>query len=193
MDASESEDGEFADKPRGADWLLRGLEPEQKFASDPLSDDCIDAAKRAQTHCDPTYPGWQIYSRVVRGEKLFDRQIAAWAIWMARLWSRCRVFRQRRRVCVVRRSARENAWIARAGLDAVYFVIHGYYPVGLGSDAVSAQLGVDNELYKRFRDDLLKLMLAGFNNYVAELHLQLRYVEQENREYKNNFRLITAF
>lgn len=150
-----------------SDWDVRGREIEQVFSRNPIPDNCIDAANRAADMFDSRFPGWQLYCRVIRGESIFDRQIAAWAIGMGRLYARMRKRNGRR---VVRADARRNDWIAQAALDSVEFLVFGKY--SLSSDASAKRLAVDDELYGRFRSDLTDLMTLGFQSYAAILHRQ---------------------
>lgn len=148
------------------DYDIRALEIEQIFALNPLPDNCIDAANLAAQKFPLRFPGWQIYCRIVRGESVFDRQITAWAIGAARIYSRMRKTNGRQ---VVGHASR-GPWIAQAAVDAVESVI-------LGKSARSAatsslQHGVDDEMYARFRNELAGLILLGFQGYAAELHCQ---------------------
>ena len=55
------------------DWSLRGVDADQVFASQQLSDTAMTAACRVTARFDPSFPGWQLYRRVVAGTNLFDR------------------------------------------------------------------------------------------------------------------------
>lgn len=155
------------------DYDVRSLSAEQVFALTPLPDNCVDAANRAARRFDSGFPGWQLYCRIVRGESIFDRQIMAWAISSARMYSR---MRKRNGQCVVRKAAR-GRWIAQAGADALDALIFGRRVES--TSKVAHLLDVDDELYERFRLELLGLMALGFSGYVAEVHYQLYRVRLE--------------
>jgi hypothetical protein len=165
------------------DYDIRGKEPEQVFALEPLPDECIDAANRTAAMFDPSLPGWQLYSRIVRGDKVFDRQLAAWAIRSARIYSRAKKVNGRR---VVRPKTR-GRWIAQAGIDALELVIRCGETRQVMHHAESAsaaanRFGVDNEVYAQFRGNLAAMMMVGFNGYVSTLHWQLTRVILDCRQ-----------
>jgi len=159
----------------GGDWTVRGLEPEQKFAATNLSDDCIDAANRAQ-RSNPNFPGWQFYSRMVRGDTCFDRQLAAYAIALARAYSRCRKLNGR---AVVGVRYRGNAWLTACAFDALERVIFGNNAASAVNQA--ATFDVNAETYATIRNNLADFMAAGVEDFRHELHHMLRKVESANR------------
>lgn len=153
---------------------VRPADADQSFSLVQLSDTCVDAANRAAKRFDPSYPGWQLYSRIVRGDTVFDRQLAAWAIWCARTYVRSR---QRNGHAVVARRGRRNNWIVSAALDALEFCIQGEYAMLAGPTA--ATLGVHNAQYQHVRGVLSAMMVDGFENYRAELHYQYSRVRRD--------------
>lgn len=155
------------------DYDVRSLGAEQFFALTPLRDNCVDAANRAAKRFESGFPGWQLYCRIVRGESIFDRQIMAWAISSARMYSR---MRKRNGQCVVRKAAR-GQWIAQAAADALDTLI--FCRRMESTIVIARRLDVDDKLYERFRLELLGLMTLGFSGYVAELHYQLYRVRLE--------------
>ena len=160
------------------DWQLRGMDAEQKFAQTPMRDDCIDAANRTQRQ-HPNFPGWQLYSRIVRGDACFDRTLAAYAISLARAFSRAK---KRNGHSVVARRGRRNGWIAQCGLDALEFAILGRYSeTARGAASV---LHVDNEVYQRVRGNLADFMMEWFGDFRSDLEHELSLVERANR---NNY------
>ena len=156
------------------DWDIRSLEPEQKFARVGLSFDCIDAANRTQT-LNPNFPGWQLYSRIVRGDTCFDRKLVSYAIRMAYCFARAR-----------KRNGREvvgeryrGPWIAQAGIDALERVIYGRFMESARTQGEG--FGVDIEAYTSIRNVLVAFMSMGMDEFTNGLHYMLRRVEIENR------------
>lgn len=160
-----------------ADKPVKVVTTDQRFACVELSDTCIDAANRTARKFDPAYPGWELYSRIVRGDTVFDRRLRAWAMSAARLYSRARKVNGH---AVVAPRGRSGAWIAQAGLDALEFVIQGYYTDN--AYAAAERLGKDDSQYRKFRGEIAILMLDGFEMYRSELHYQYsRVCRDESR------------
>lgn len=164
----------FPDAPveYGVEW---NKDPSSLFASSSLPDDCIDAANRAAKKFSPGFPGWQLYSRIVRGDAVFDRQLASWAIGVTRRYSRA--IRKTGHPVVAKRN-RSNDWIAQAGLDALHFVIFGNYPES--ARGRTDGLDISHEDFIRLRNDVVKMIGVGFSIYTAELHYQLSLVRRDN-------------
>lgn len=157
---------------------ILGRDTDEAFAMPELSDHCIDAANRTAKLFDPQYPGWQLYSRIVRGDSVYDRQLAAWAIGMARRYARTH------RVSgwsVVGPASRSNDWLAQSAVDALEKLVFGRYSASAQANA--DRLGIDNELYKRVRDGIAVLMSGGFAAYQLELQIQYAKVLREHAEY----------
>ena len=161
-----------------SDYDVRGLGLEQVFALTPIPDDCVDAANRAGPRFDCHFPGWQLYCRIIRGDRLFDRQLAAWAISIGRSYSRAKKVNGRH---VVRLTARKNPWIAQASLDALECVIQGDFSQPAAPTA--HRLGIDDELYSRFRVALASMIAIGFQGYSAILHWE--YTRNRIGVYRN--------
>lgn len=160
-----------------ADKPVKVVTTDQRFACVELSDTCIDAANRTARKFDPAYPGWELYSRIVRGDTVFDRRLRAWAMSAARLYSRARKVNGH---AVVAPRGRSGAWIAQAGLDALEFVIQGCYTDN--AYATAERLGKDDSQYRKFRGDIAAMMLDGFEMYRSELHYQYsRVCRDESR------------
>jgi hypothetical protein len=157
----------------GGDWTLRGMGVEDKLAY--LTEDTIDAANRAQ-RLNPNFPGWQIYTRVHMGDFCFDRQLAAYAVSLARAYARCRKLNGR---AVVGEKFRSNEWLRQCAFDALEFVIFGRH--SLSANARNAQFGVKIETYAHIRNTLAAFIAAGLDDFRTELHYMLRRVESENR------------
>lgn len=157
------------------DWNLRGLEPEQKFAQTPMRPDCIDAANRAQ-RSNPMFPGWQLYSRMVRGDTCFDRCLAAYSISLARAFTRARKLNGR---AVVGSRYRSNDWIAQCAVDALEFVIAGRHSAS--AQAREEALSINDETYAHIRNTLADFIGSALEDFRHELHYLLRKVEAENR------------
>jgi len=159
------------------DKQLRGQSAEQKFAQTPMRDDCADAANRTQRR-HPDFPGWQIYSRIVRGDSCFDRTLAAYAIGLARAFSRAR---KRNGRAVIARRLRRNDYIAQCGIDALEFVIAGRYSETARARALS--FSIDNKVYQKVRGNLADCMLEWYLDFKADVEYELSLVERENRKY----------
>jgi hypothetical protein len=148
----------------------------QRFATAELTDECVDAANRTGPMFDPTYPGWQLYSRIVRGDTVFDRQLIAWAIGCSRAFARAKKLNGQG---VVAPRGRRNDWIAQAGVDALEFVINGKYDES--AHVAAGRLAVWTPKYRKVRGSITAMMLDGFANYQSELHYQYMRVMRENR------------
>jgi hypothetical protein len=153
-----------------------GRDTDEAFAVPELSDYCIEAANRTAKLFDPHYPGWQLYSRVVRGDTVFDRQLAAWAVGMARQHTRARKTNGQ---AVVAPRGRRNDWIAQAGVAALEFVITGRYSES--ANETSDRLGVWHTKYQRIRGEVAAMMADGLTNYQAELHHNYHRILRESR------------
>lgn len=160
-----------------ADDEVRIVTTDQRFATADLSDTCIDAANRTARMFDAAYPGWELYSRIIRGDTVFDRKLFAWAISAARLYSRARKVNGH---AVVAPRGRSGVWIAQAGLDALEFVIRRRYSENAYTTA--SRLDKDDSQYRKFRGEIAALMLDGFEVYRSELHYQYaRVCRDESR------------
>lgn len=155
-----------------------GRDTDEAFAMPELSDACIDAANRTAKLFHPSYPGWELYSRVMRGDSLYDRKLAAWSIGMARRYARTH---QVSGWSVVPPRVRENDWIAQAGVDALENIIFGKYSAS--AQASADRFAIDNELYKRVRDGVAVLMAGGFASYQLELQVQYAKVLRGHPEF----------
>lgn len=153
-----------------------GRDTDEAFAMPELSDACIDAANRTAKLFDAHYPGWQLYSRVVRGDAVYDRQLAAWAIGMARQHTRTRKTNGQ---AVVAPRGRRNDWISQAGVAALEFVISGRYTEA--ASVTAERLGVWHTKYQRIRGEIAAQMVIGFRNYRTELHYNHATVLRESR------------
>jgi hypothetical protein len=150
---------------------------DESFMFETLFDKCKDAGNRASSRFSPEYPGWQLYCRIARGDYRFDRDLEAWAIRMARMYTRTRKINGQ---TVVAPRGRRNDWIAYAGRDALLFVIYGRFPESYNER--SEQHGVHPATYKKVTEDVGICMLAGFEQYRSELHYSLSRVKRENAE-----------
>lgn len=153
-----------------------GRDTDEAFAMPELSDHCIDAANRTAKLFDAHYPGWQLYSRIVRGDTVYDRQLAAWAIAMARRYTRTRKVNGQ---AVVAPRGRRNDWIAQAGVDALEFIVMGRHSE-IAYD-VHLRLGIHPATYARIRGELTAVMAEGIRGYIVELHYQYHHVLRETR------------
>jgi len=150
-------------------------EPDEPFTHVNLYAECIDAGNRASRQFHHMYPGWKLYCRIARGDYRFDRDLSAWAVRMARMYTRARKINGQQ---VVAPRGRRNNWIAASGMDALLFVIYGRFPPSFHDRA--NQHGVDDETYKRVTLALGQCMLDGFENYRSELHYAMSRVRRES-------------
>ena len=159
----------------------RDINLEEIFSLDPLPADCIDAANRAYRSFDNTFPGWQLYSAIVRGDTCFDRELRAWAILGARALSRARCMgKDGKRYAIVKSTSRGN-WIAHAGMDALACMISDNAPCFLER---SKAYDVNEETYAKLFRLLVTMMRMGFANYTAELYTQFWEVRYDNRDFR---------
>jgi hypothetical protein len=158
------------------DWSLRGVDADQVFASQQLSDTAMTAAVRVTTRFDPAFPGWQLYRRVVAGTNLFDRQLEDWATSTAWMLATAHKVRGRE---YVKASSRRHDWVAQAGLDALDHVVCGRYAAGLGERADA--FGVSPKTYQRIRDPMAACMSIGLETFATELRGE--YFRTRKRDY----------
>jgi hypothetical protein len=158
------------------DWSLRGVDADQVFANQQLSDTAMTAACRVTARFDPSFPGWFLYRRVVAGVGLFDRQLEAWAITNARMLSRMTKDNGRQYISAATRG--KPGWIAQAGRDALDFAIYGKYAEALESR--SDRFGVHWKTYKQIREPISACMWVGLDTFRSELHAE--YFRVRRRE-----------
>jgi hypothetical protein len=138
------------------------------FASQTLSDRAYGAAQETIRKFDSAFPGWQLYRRIVAGVDAFDRDLEAWAIWMAR--GVVRAQRANGRPMVFAKVRARPGWIAQAGRDGLDYAIFQRYAEGVNRRA--ARFGVDSETYLRVRDTVAGGMTIGLNTFRAQLHAE---------------------
>lgn len=156
---------------------LRAQYAPPAFTRTILSDTCVDAANRASRAFHRHFPGWALYCRIVRGDRMFDRTLEAWAIGVARGYARAR---KRNGQAVVAPRGRRNLWIAQAGRDALEYVITHRYPIA--AHIVADRLGVPAKIYRKVRDSLAVLMECGFSEFWNEVtYRYLEVVREEKR------------
>jgi len=158
------------------DWQLRGVDADQVFASQQLSDTAMTAAVRVTARFDPSFPGWFLYRRVVAGVGLFDRDLEAWAVSSARILSRMKKKDGRD---YVQPSLRRNDWISQAGRDALDYVIYGKYAEALEPRA--ERFGVHWKTYKRIREPVSAGLWIGLQTFQSELHTEYFRVRREDK------------
>jgi hypothetical protein len=160
------------------DWSLRGVDADQVFASQQLSDTAMTAAVRVTARFDPSFPGWFLYRRVVAGVGLFDRQLEAWAVSAARMLSRMEKHNGREYISAATRG--KPGWVAQAGRDGLDFAIYGRYAESLESRA--DWFGVHHKTYKQIRDPVSACMWVGLDTFRSEIHAEyFRVRRQEKR------------
>lgn len=158
------------------DWSLRGVDADQVFASQQLSDTAMTAAVRVTAKFDPSFPGWQLYRRVVAGTDLFNRELEDWAASTAWMLATAHKVKGRE---YVKASSRRPDWVAQAGLDALDHVVCGRYAAGLGERADA--FGVSPKTYQRIRDPMAACMSIGLEMFATELRGE--YFRTRKRDY----------
>lgn len=158
------------------DWSLRGVDADQVFASQQLSDTAMTAAVRVTAKFDPSFPGWQLYRRVVAGTDLFNRELEDWAVSTAWMLATAHKVKGRE---YVKASSRRPDWVAQAGLDALDHVVCGRYAAGLGDRADA--FGVSPKTYQRIRDPMAACMSIGLEMFATELRGE--YFRTRKRDY----------
>lgn len=158
------------------DWSLRGIDADQVFACQQLSDTALTAAVRVSARFDASFPGWFLYRRVVAGVGLFDRHLEAWAVSTARMMSR---MKKRDGRDYIRPSLRKPEWIAQAGRDALDFAICGKYAASLESRA--ELFGLDWKTYKRIREPMSAGLWIGLQTFQSEIHAEYFRVRREDK------------
>lgn len=158
-----------------ADRGWRGLDVDKVFSRPELSDDALTATEWCARKFSPTFPGWQLYRRVVAGSPLFDDELDAWVVGGARLLARARTLKGR---CYIEK---RGPWIDQAARDALTTVIHvGVVEWGIlvpTARARAAQQGVDPKTWVKVYRPLVACLLIGLDTYTAELHYQYRQVK----------------
>jgi hypothetical protein len=154
------------------DWSIRGRDADQVFASSQLSDTALSAAVRVTARFDPSFPGWELYRRVVAGVGLFDRRLEAWAVTNARMLSRMtkKTPAGQLRPYIGDISRSKPGWIAQAGRDALDFAIYKRYPSGLNERG--DRFGVREDAYQAIRDPVAAGMCIGLETFASELHAE---------------------
>jgi hypothetical protein len=158
------------------DWSLRGVDADQVFASQQLSDTAMTAAVRVTARFDPSFPGWQLYRRIVAGTNLFDRELERWATSTAWMLATAHKVRGRE---YVKASSRRPDWVAQAGRDALDYVVCGRYASGLVDRADA--FGVSPKTYQRIRDPMAACMSIGLETFATELRGE--YFRTRKRDY----------
>ena len=158
------------------DWSLRGIDADQVFASQQLSDTALTAAVRVSARLDASFPGWFLYRRVVAGVGLFDRHLEAWSISTARILSRMKKKDGRD---YIQPSLRKPEWIAQAGRDALDYAIYGKYAASLESRA--ELFGLDWKTYKRIREPISAALWVGLQTFQSEIHTEYFRVRREDK------------
>lgn len=138
------------------------------FASPVLSDLAYKAARNTQAKFDSRFPGWALYRRVVAGIDVFDRDLEAWSISMARGVARGEKSNGRSQVSGKVR--RKGEWIAQAGRDGLDFAIFQKYAEGAKPRA--ERFGIDYRTYQRVRDAVAGGMTIGLNTFRSQLHAE---------------------
>lgn len=142
------------------------------FSNAHLSDSALTAAVSTSAKFDPSFPGWELYRRIIAGVGLFDLKLEAWAIGVAHQLARAKKVNGRHLISGA--TASKPGWIDQAARDALDHVIFGQYPVGLKSR--EKQFGVDKWTYARIRNTMAECMLCGLHTFRAVLHAEYFFV-----------------
>ena len=146
------------------DWHLRGLDVDQVFASPHLSDDALTAACLTTARFDQSFPGWQLYRRIVAGFTMFDEELRDWA--RATAWALAGSTVRRTGRAYVAESAR-GPWIDEAATDALGAVVSGVQPVERNR---AEMLGVHKLTYRKIAKPMAGGIAIGFETFRAELN-----------------------
>lgn len=144
-----------------------GKDVDTIFATNFVSDRCLDALSRAQAKFDRSFPGWALYRRLVTGDPLLDRALEAYAVAMARAVSRAL---KRNGRAVVPRGTRRNAWVERAGIDGLNYALLGRFPATV--EERSLAYGVSDEPFRRVRDVVAAGIWIGAETFAAEVRYE---------------------
>ena len=135
---------------------------DQVFARPELSDEAMTAACWATARFDESFPGWQIYRRIVTGTELFDAQLRDWAITTAWLLASSR--RKTGRLYV----EAQGAWITHAAEDALHAVIHGF-PLS-NAEQRSKLHNINPRTWNKIYRPVAAALAIGFETFRSELH-----------------------
>ena len=138
------------------------------FAPQTVSDMAHKAALNTRAKFDSKFPGWQLYRRIVAGVDLFDRELEAWAVWMARGVARAEKLNGRH--VIGQRVRMRSGWVAQAGRDGLDYAIFQKYAEGTKKRA--ARFDVDAETYQKVRDAVSGGMVIGLNTFRSQLHAE---------------------
>lgn len=157
------------------DWQLRGVDADQIFASQQLSDTAMTAAVRVTARFDASFPGWQLYRRVVAGVGLFDRHLEGWATSSARMLATSHQYKGRH---YLKPSSYREDWVDQAGRDALDFAIGRRFAAGLSDRAET--FAVSPKTYQKIRDPVAGALCIGLQTFQAELHAEYFRVRRED-------------
>ena len=139
---------------------------DEPFSRAELSDDALTAAIWTTARFDKTFPGWQLYRRIIAGYEMLDRDLLAWAIGCAHQLARAKT----RGGHDYLRSDARGPWIALAAADALCGVIYWRFPVH--ADKRGYVRGVRLQTYAKIRGPLTACMVRGLESFRSELHYQ---------------------
>lgn len=147
-------------------WALNRGDPDVPFSRPGLSDRALTAAVWTTARFDKSFPGWQLYRRIMVGFDGFDAELLEWATSCA--WALARA-KTRNGRDYLRADAR-GPWIAFAAADALHCAIFGRYPSG--ADGNGAIHGVRLATYRKVRDPVAGGLILGLESFRSELHYQ---------------------
>jgi hypothetical protein len=158
-------------------WDLRGIDLDNVFAADHLSDTAHSARYRTKAKFSPHFPGWELYRRVAGGMTLHDAVLEEWAVTTARMLS-C-ALKDNGRDYISPKTRCKPLWIDQAGRDGLDFAIFGRYPEGLHERG--DRFGVAHRTYQKIRDPVAASICVGLNTYKSQLHAEYWRVREDER------------
>lgn len=159
---------------------LRGLDADQIYARCELSDDALTAAVWATNKFHSTFPGWQLYRRIVAGMTLFDDELDSWVVGGARLLARSR---KRNGRCYIEK---RGPWIDQAARDALCAVerVRDVWLTYPSARSRALQFGIRHETWLKVYRPIAGMLVVGYETFASELRAQyrkLKFATPENR------------
>lgn len=146
-------------------WAIHRADPDAPFSRPELSDRALTAAVWTTARFDKSFPGWQLYRRIMVGFDGFDEELLEWATGCA--WALAQA-KTRGGRDYLRADAR-GPWIDWAAADAMYCAIYGRYPVRSLGGVIR---GERFQTYSKVRDPVCAGIRAGLESFRSELHYQ---------------------
>lgn len=142
----------------------------------PITDAIIDADRLARRNCLDVLPLWEMYRVAYAGDELYAPALRSWCVGFADAYCRAGG---------VRRDAYSEELACWVGWDAYTLLVKGASIRAQALPAVTEiadMVGVHKSTYRRLRDVIYRLLLAGLHDYWAELGIAIRRVKQRERD-----------